>query len=395
MLMFDMLVTFFVLLALLGLRDAWVRGGARAWIQVGAAIGLGALAKGPVVLLAPLTVAVFTPWWGNRRPDRRWWLGFAGALAIAHVIALSWALPAARAGGEAYGSAILFSQTEERMVHSFAHPRPWWWYLPMLPVLLFPYSVWPPLWRSAVRLLRPRAADSGMRFCLAWTLPVLAALSSISGKQPHYLLPLVPGFALLAARLLDEPIPAPRRWIVAPPVAGLLLMAAALITAPFLAERLRQPPWVEQTSPAGGVLLAVAAILCLLLFERLCRRPAEAPVWFTLLAVAAFYASCMPTIRRHYDVAPIARYLATVERRGQPIGFVGIYHGQFHFPGRLARPFSEILPGAEWYWLAEHPTGKVVEDVRDIPFGVTRTDFTWPYRTGVLAVWGRPDAAAR
>src|SRR5262245_26876685 len=33
MLMFDMLVTFCVLLALLGLQDAWTGGGARGWIQ--------------------------------------------------------------------------------------------------------------------------------------------------------------------------------------------------------------------------------------------------------------------------------------------------------------------------------------------------------------------------
>ncbi|HEV8582751.1 MAG TPA: glycosyltransferase family 39 protein [Thermoanaerobaculia bacterium] len=387
MLMFDMLVSLCVLVALLGLYDAWTRG-ARAWIQVGIAIGVGALAKGPVVLVVPLVVAVLAPWWGGRRPGWRWWLGLTGALIVAHAVALSWAIPAAHAGGEAYGNAILFSQTEERMVHSFAHLRPWWWYLPLLPVLLYPYSIWPPLWRSTARL-RPRATDSGTRFCLAWILPALVVFSLISGKQPHYLLPLLPGFALLVARLLDEPALTPRRRTMAPAMAVLLLLAGVLTAAPFLAGRLGQAPWVGQISPAGGVFLVVAAAGCFLAFERIFRRPAEAPALFTLLALAAVYAGCAGALRQYYDVRPMARYLASVERQGRPIGFVGIYHDQFHFLGRLERPFDEVPAGAEWYWLAEHPTGKLVEDLRDVPPGITRTDFTQPYRTGFLAVWSR------
>src|SRR5262245_31368066 len=61
MLMFDMLVTFWVLLALLGLHDAWTGGGALAWVQVGGALGFGVLTKGPVVFLAPLLTALLAP----------------------------------------------------------------------------------------------------------------------------------------------------------------------------------------------------------------------------------------------------------------------------------------------------------------------------------------------
>lgn len=388
MLMFDMLVTFCVLLVLLGLHDAWTRGGARAWLQVGAALGLGILAKGPVALLAPLLLAFLAPWWQGRRPGRGWWLGLAAAVLLAGAIALGWALPAARAAGEAYGNAILFSQTGERIVKSFAHLRPWWWYLPLLPVLLYPYSVWPPLWRAAVRLRR-EAMDAGMRFCLAWTLPALAAFSLISGKQPHYLLPLLPGFALLAARLLDEPSPRPRRWAMAPPLAVLLLVAGAVTAVPFLAGRLGLPTWAAQVSPAGGVFLLVAAAVCVLACERICRRPAEAPAVFTLLLVIGLYASSAGALRQHYDVKPIARYLGAVERQGRPIGYVGEYHGQFHFLGRLARPIAEVSRGTELRWLAEHPNGRLVEDVRELPPGISHAMYTHPYRTSSLAVWGR------
>jgi 4-amino-4-deoxy-L-arabinose transferase-like glycosyltransferase len=388
MLMFDMQVAFFVLLAVLGLCDAGIRGGVRPWIQVGTALGLGALTKGPVVLVAPLAVAVLGRWWRGEGLGVRWWLGLAGALVLAHAVALSWALPAAQAGGPAYGKAILFSQTEERVIHSFAHLRPWWWYSALLPVLLYPYSLWPPVWRSLVRWRR-WAGETGSRFCLAWTLPALAVFSLVSGKQPHYLLPLLPGFALVAARLLDEPSPAPRRWAALPSIAVLLVLALALIAAPPLADRLRLPPWAEQVSPVAGAMLGLAAAASILAFDRVFSRRPEAPALFTLLAITAVYAGCAGAIRRPYDVKPIARYLAAVERQGRPIAFVGQYHGQFHFLGRLERPFDEVPPGGEWHWLARHPEGRLVEDLRDLPPGIGRADFSQPYRTDYLTVWSR------
>jgi 4-amino-4-deoxy-L-arabinose transferase-like glycosyltransferase len=388
MLMFDMLVTLCVLLALLGLHDAWTRGGTLAWLQVGAALGLGILTKGPVALLVPLLTAALAFWWGCRRPGWRWWLGVGGALALAAAVALAWALSAAQAGGPVYANAILLSQTEERMVHAYAHPRPWWWYLSLLPVLLYPYSLWPPLWKAAGRL-RSRTADPGTRFCLAWTIPALVAFSLISSKQPHYLLSLLPGFALLAARLLDDPVPAPRRWSAAPAAALLLLVGAVLAAAPALADRPGMPRWAGEASPGAGVLLALLAVAVLFFAGRIFAGRPAAPSLLSLLLVTAVYAAGSGAIRRAYDVAPIARHLAAIERQGRPIGYIGIYHGQFHFLGRLERPIDHVPPGAEWHWLAEHPQGKLVQELHDLPPGVTRAEFTQPYRTGLLAVWGR------
>jgi 4-amino-4-deoxy-L-arabinose transferase-like glycosyltransferase len=389
MLMFDMLVAFCVLLALLGVEAAWRRGGVLPWLQVGAALGLGILAKGPVVFLAPLLAAVLAPWWGGRRPGWRWWAGLLAAVAVAAGIALSWALPAARAGGPAYANAILFSQTGERVVHSFAHRRPWWWYLAMLPLLLYPYSFWPPLWR-ALGSLRPRAADTGTRFCLAWTLPALAVFSLISGKQPHYLLPLFPGFALLAARLLatPEPASAPGRWAAVPAAAFLLLPASALAAAPLLARRSGAPPWAGQVGPGAGVLLGLAALACILFAGRIFAARPAAPSLLTLLLIAALFAGGSGAIRHAYDVRPAARYLAAAEREGRPIAWAGDYHGQLHFLGRLTRPFQEIPSGAGEAWLAEHPGGRLVEDLDELPPAAGRPALVQPYRTGVLAIWG-------
>jgi 4-amino-4-deoxy-L-arabinose transferase-like glycosyltransferase len=385
MVMFDMLVAFCVLLALLGLEGARRRGGVLPWLQVGSALGLGILAKGPVVFLVPAGVALLAPWWGRDAGrwrgarGRRWALGFAGAVVLGATIALAWALPAARAGGSDYAQAILFSQTEERLVHSVSHRRPGWWYLALLPAMLFPYSLWPPLWKAVSRL-RPRAADPGERLALAWLLPGLLVFSLISGKQPHYLLPLLPAFALLAARWLDGAAPEVRRWQRLPPLAGLLGIGLVVAGASFLAGRLDLPEWAASVSPATGYALIAAAVLLLW-------SGAGLPA-LTLTLVTALSIGFSEAAHQAYDLRPIARYLADLEKQGRPIAYVGEYHGEFHFLGRLERPFEEIPLGAERIWARQHPGGRVIQELRYLPADVDHTEFTQPYRGETLAVWG-------
>ena len=125
-----------------------------------------------------------TSWWSAQRRWASWFGGILLAVLFGAAIALAWAVPAGLAGGQEYREAIFFGQTANRMVESFAHKRPLWWYLPLLPVMLFPWLVWPGLWRAESNFLR-HDFDRGGRFCLAWMLPVLLAFSLISGKQPH------------------------------------------------------------------------------------------------------------------------------------------------------------------------------------------------------------------
>lgn len=388
--MFDMLVAFCVLVALLGLHEARVRGGWLPWAGIGAALGLGLLAKGPVAFLLPLLAVVLEPWWGRGLPRSggplRWWLGAIGAAGMAVAIGLAWALPAVAAGGEAYGQAIFLTQTGERIVRAFAHQHPWWWYLPLLPLLTFPYSLWPPLWKAAARL-RPGRLDAGQRFCLAWLVPGLAVFSAISGKQPHYLLPLCPAFALLAARLLEEK-PSVRRWHVLPSVSVLALVAIVVMVGPALAESFRLPPWASAVSPGIGVLLLLAAFGFVAGFARIFPGRPAAPTLITLAFLLALHAGFAGAARQAFDLKPISRHLAMLEQQGRPIAFVGFYHGQFHFLGRLERPFQVIDGGAEHAWLLNNPTGRVVQDLHYIPPGIGRAEFTQPYRNEILAVWG-------
>jgi 4-amino-4-deoxy-L-arabinose transferase-like glycosyltransferase len=141
--MFDVLLTVWVLLGVSGIWLASQGKTVRGFALLGLAVGIGVLAKGPVILLHVLPLAVLAPWWSPGLNWKRWYGGIALAVLMGAAIALAWAIPAGFKGGEEFRHAIFWGQTANRMVDSFAHRRPFWWYLPLLPLLLYPWLVWP------------------------------------------------------------------------------------------------------------------------------------------------------------------------------------------------------------------------------------------------------------
>jgi 4-amino-4-deoxy-L-arabinose transferase-like glycosyltransferase len=387
LLLFDTLLTACVLVAVGGIVEAWRSRSLAGWLACGTGLGLGALTKGPVVLVHVLPVALLAPWWAGRPPMggwRRWYLGVLAALAVGTAIGLAWALPAGAHGGAAYRSTLLWEQTAGRVTGQITgrlgHPRPWWWYLAMLPVALYPWGLWPPYWRALARGGGP--LDLPARFALAWVVPGVAILSLFGGKQIHYLMPLLPGFAILAgARCRDAE---PRRWDAALPASLLLLAGAALLIAERLPHTVRLPRWLSEVSPWWGAALLAGALL--LAFMKDGRRQVIAlSLTCPLLLIAIHLAASGPLARR-YDLAPVAALLKAGEQAGRPIAFVGPYAGQFHFIGRLQRPFEETTRDSLAAWAAGHPLGLVVRVV-GAPRHARGALISRPYGQYVVAVW--------
>jgi 4-amino-4-deoxy-L-arabinose transferase-like glycosyltransferase len=305
--MFDIPLAFFVLLALTGIVRAWRRGRG-GWLLCAIGIGLGMLAKGPVVLLYVIPAVALAPWWmiENRPLWNRWLAGFAMAVTAGVAIALAWAIPAVIRGGAAYAQAIFWNQSAGRVVHSFAHARPFFWYLPLLPLMFAPWFFLPGIWRGLAALQRA-APDSGVRLCASSAIAILAAFSLVSGKQAHYIVPAVPLVVLLLARALD--------------------VAYDMANGP----RTRQST-VPRLAAASAVLVAVGSVI----------------------------AMHIPAMRG-FDVTPPALDMKAVEARGAPIAHWGIYYGQYHFVGRLEHPFTIVMSAAELErWFRAHPDGRAV-----------------------------------
>ncbi len=386
MVLFDTLLTACVLIAVCGVVEAWRGRRLTGWLACGAGIGLGALSKGPVVLVHVLPVALLAPWWAGSAPAggwRRWYAGALAALAMGAAIGFAWALPAGAHGGPAYRSAILWGQTagriSGRITGRLAHPRPWWWYVAMLPVVLYPWGLWPPLWRALARGRRSLGVPA--RFALAWVVPGLVTLSTFGGKQVQYLMPLLPGVAILAAVACAGM--EPRRWDAALPASPLALAGVVMVIGGTLAPS-AMPRWLSEVSPIWGLCLLAGAFL--LAFAKGGRGQVLALSLTCPLLLIGVHLAGAAALGRSFDLEPVAAMLKAGEQAGRPIAYVGPYSGQFHFLGRLDRPFEETTRDSMLAWAASHPLGLVVRVVgsRRHAGGAL---IARPYGKYVVAVW--------
>jgi len=377
-LMFDLLIAACTLLGILALVETALSGHRRWWGLFALAVGLGILAKGPAILVHLLPAALFAPWWlGGRELSRRaWYLGLLAALLGGIAIALAWAIPAGLSGGEAYRNAIFWGQTANRMVSSFAHQRPFWWYLPLLPLLLAPWLLWPKLWRGLYVTFKASKDDRGVRLLLLWFLSALLIFSLISGKQVHYLLPEFPAAALLLGLALARG-PDPERPLT--PALALCLLGVAILLAPRVADL----PGDHHFIPAGLGLLALGVLL---LFARGGRNLRVIQV--TLISLAAFGWLLLTGVRplaERYDLHPLAQELARQQAAGYQIGYPGFYHAQFHFLGRLTQPIEEINAMEAAAWLEQQPKRLLVLAIPDeLDATPYQPLFIQPYRSRYL-----------
>lgn len=359
--MFDMLLAFFALLGIYSLLKLVASGlSLNYWLLLGVAIGGGVLSKGPVILLHILPVALLAPWWtGAELRWKHWYFGLLAAIVFGAAIALCWAIPAGISGGESYSKAIFLGQTGGRLIKSFAHQLPWWWYLEILPLLLLPWLLWKPVWLGLRKLT---LQDKGFRFCLAWAIPVFIAFSLVSGKRLHYLLPLVPAVILIVARILDD-ITEPRHWragaMIIMAIFGLL--GAVLMAAPWLRAEfsLVSPIW-------GGLLIISAVILGMNKANTLPDSVFHLCV-VSMLALIMMTGGFFQVKAWRYDTKPAALNIAALMAENRAIAFYGNkYHGQYHFAGRLKQPFSVIDNFADLsHWAKLHQTGFIIVSYKD------------------------------
>ena len=330
LLMFDVVLTFWVLVGMLGILEAYHKPSRKSFILIALSVGFGILTKGPVILVHLLPVILFAKLWMEKIPQK-FFLGFSLATLTGIGIALLWAIPAGIAGGEAYRNAIFWGQTANRVVKSFAHQRPFWWYLPILPLLAFPWFLLKHLWQGTGGY----KIERGTRFLLVWLVSVILIFSFISGKQVHYLLPEIPAFALLGARWLQHRFTAQKETFQSTYIGQFyIVFAIALAIAYiFVHQKLHFAITPAQIVIVSLLLLGTGIVLLKYRFhsfERLLQAIAasSAILMFALHFLLADYF-------HKQDMTPFARKIAALQQSGIPVIHLKKYHNQFAFPGRL------------------------------------------------------------
>jgi 4-amino-4-deoxy-L-arabinose transferase-like glycosyltransferase len=381
--MFDAMLTAAAIAALIGFVDAAKGRPMRGFLIAGLAMGAGILVKGPAILLHTLPVALAAPLWAPRqRSWGRWYAMVAGSVVLTAAVALAWALPAAHAGGPAFGKMLIWGQTAGRVASADAdHASPIWLYAAFLPLLLAPWILSRTIWSAALAPKTKAPPNDAERLR---RLPWIAGLSSlvlftlISAKQPHYLLPALPAVALIAASLIGRAGPQAR----SEPLFGI----AVAILGAFTLAASQFPNLAPKDAPmahlAPGLLLLAASAVVFALRSRVlaagCVTTAAVFVGFHLVGYLDAFAS--------QDLTWAGNELRA--RPGGAVAFVGDYHGELGFKGRLTAPVAELSAAQAPAWLAQHPDAMMFAPFKKTPQAALGAPAeVHPYRGGFLGVW--------
>jgi 4-amino-4-deoxy-L-arabinose transferase-like glycosyltransferase len=214
-------------------------------------------------------------------------------------------------------------------------------------------------------------------------LPSFVALSLISGKQVHYLLPLFPAVALLAAHGLER-LEAPCYSLRMP---GLILALFSLLVLSLPWWRVL-PDWADELQAGWALLLLVAGFFfwrCRPLGRRAAIR------WLALssvLLVMVLHLVMQGPLHRAYDLRPVAREIARLQQSGVPLIHESKYAGEYHFLGRLRQPLEVINKRHLENWSRQHPHGYIVYYYSRWEKDLLPDDchFSQHYRGGYVAV---------
>lgn len=309
------------------------RGGrpARArWALAGLAAGLGFLLKGPVALVVP-GVVLLPLWWRERRSG---WPGAGGLLVAAGVaaaIGLPWYLAMYAVHGTAYIDSFFVGDNLERFATSrFNDARSVLFYVPILLGGLVPWSAY--LLTLFAPTSRTTEAGDARQRAESWRLVLWAAMPLLFftlsvGKQPRYILPVLPPLAVLVAQHLSHRItvagarPDPLlRWATGITAVLLALVGVALLRA--------QPLFVSASSTwtvLGAFLLGVCAtaLTAIALLGRWRLLYTALPAAGAVLTLAIQFGA-MAGVRPE-PVEEIAGLIRTHRTAGEAVGQYGVF----------------------------------------------------------------------
>jgi 4-amino-4-deoxy-L-arabinose transferase-like glycosyltransferase len=201
-----------ILVAMGGLAEAWIpsRGSPPLkrlhWISFWAAIGVGILIKGPIILMVVGLAAIALT---IRDWDLRWLarLRPLPGIPIMLAIALPWMVAITISSHGAFITQSLGGDMAAKLAGAKeSHGAPPGAYLAMFPVTFWPGSLFallalPWVWRNW--------RDRGAMLCIAWIVPSWIVFEAVPTKLPHYVLPLFPAIALLAGAALSDRLSVP------------------------------------------------------------------------------------------------------------------------------------------------------------------------------------------
>jgi len=357
LIMFDVILTFFVFFGIYHIIKVTQTPSRYHFIMIAVAFGLGALTKGPVILVHLLSFILFAVYFMPKRPSKDFYIKLALSFVGGILIALAWAIPAGIVGGEAYRYAIFFGQTANRMVHSFAHQRPLWWYLMLLPLLLFPWTFYIPFYKG----IRKTLFDSELKMITVWLLATLVIFSLISGKQVHYIMPEIVAFSLVFIRILKNT----NTKKISTKLIGYsyLLYGIILAASPYIVSKeniyITFKPDITAFVICGILLIVTGIYFISKKFNTqnsLIRSLAFGSVILIFTAHLPIH-----NFLKQQDISKFANSIAKLQEQKVLVLHYAKYHDQYHFTGRLHQPLIIVNNQKEINkYTAKYPNAMIV-----------------------------------
>jgi 4-amino-4-deoxy-L-arabinose transferase-like glycosyltransferase len=359
-----MLLLFAVLLGLWALAIMWRGRDLRAWLLLAAALVVGTLAAGPFMLVYIVPLALLAPLWvgGGPAPNwKYWYYDVSRSVLAALLVHAMWVLALTRSGAGGFGALLRATVLQPPPLESLPADNAWWLYLPWLPVVLLPWSIWPALW---LRLwhIRREPLDAGFVFCLLWVVLPLALLPLEPLRQVHLLLPLVPASALLAAWLLyDERFAGVGEdRAIAGMMAPVIVIGAALAVLPSLRRYGIVPEFLASLSPIVGVGFMVIGFALGWLPQRAMEDRAREMAMMVVALTAVVLVAVGTQFDAFHRVDDVATYLARMQGEARPLAHLDAYDGRYQYAGRLRGPIAVVESGQVAEWAAANPAGVIV-----------------------------------
>ncbi|MBS0461468.1 MAG: glycosyltransferase family 39 protein [Proteobacteria bacterium] len=384
--------------------------------------GIGVITKGvgflALLMLLPYALMRWRGWEVSKTTHATWrWL--AGALAFLAAIAL-WVVPmllAVRAHATpaytAYARDILLHQTAERYAEHWSHPKPFWYFLPVLLLGWFPLSLaYPgllPRWRQAWR-----ERDARIWLPLGWAALVLAFFSLSSGKRDMYVMPMLPMVALAAGPYLQDIVR--ERWLrTSAFCVALALGVAALgyglwaLQGHAASARMASERGLADGGHALWVLLAgvgAACVLAALAFRP--RRGVHALLAGLLAVWAAWSLWAYPLLNDSSSALGIMRDAGRSIGPNAELGLVGWREQNLLMADRPAHDFGfsastavqferasqwqRQAPATRWVFAVDDALGSCVDRTRARRVGIANRRTWWVYRADALVPGCQPAA---
>ncbi|HKC62718.1 MAG TPA: phospholipid carrier-dependent glycosyltransferase [Pyrinomonadaceae bacterium] len=336
---FDILLTMTVTLALVCFFIAEIeRSEKRRRILLAVfyfAIGLSLLAKGLVGIIIPAGVVGLYYLLRREWPGKNLLLSMLWGVPLALAVAAIWYAPVTVRHGWTFIDQFFIQHHFERFVsNKFHHPQPFYFYPPVMILMTLPWTAFLIAQIGQVRRFGWREENVMSKanlFALAWLLAPILFFSFSVSKLPGYILPALPGAALLAGIRLSR-FSSEKTGNIEMRLTGAALFVMAISPLVYVAR-------TDEITIACALLiiapLVLAGVLAIFLQKRALRIELIVSAIFVWVALAL---NCATTqVTRHESVRDLIRLADERGYASVPVFYMlsADRTGEFYAAGRL------------------------------------------------------------